>query len=118
MIKNPTYGVDQEYPDTHLFFKRKKYPKRKNLKSLEISQISDSPFDQRSLFYRGVWFPPCFVGKISQKKNYFFCLAIVDHFQTKMFKSETTYFHYFPPRIPNLSKYWTSDVRKGGQKDV
>ena len=34
-----------------------------------------------------------------KKKN---CAAILDHFQTKMFKYETTSFHYFSPRIPNL----------------
>ena len=38
-------------------------------------------------------------------------------FQTKMFISETTSFHYFSPRIPNLKKYWTSDFWKWGQKD-
>ena len=38
--------------------------------------------------------------KIS-KKN-FFCAAIFDNFQTKMFKYETTSFHFFSPRILNL----------------
>ena len=47
-------------------------------------------------------------GKISKKKT-FFCAAILDHFQTKMFKCQTTSFHYFSPRIPNLLRYWTSD---------
>ena len=32
----------------------------------------------------------------------FFCAAILDNFQTKIFKSETTSFHHFSPRIPNL----------------
>ena len=40
-------------------------------------------------------------GQISQKKL-FFVLAILHHFQTKMFKSETTSFNYFSKRIPNL----------------
>ena len=39
-------------------------------------------------------------GKISQ--IFVFCLAILDHFQKKMFKSETTSFQYFSPQIPNL----------------
>ena len=39
--------------------------------------------------------------KKSEEKN-FFCVAILDIFQTKMFISETTSFHYFSPRIPNL----------------
>ena len=38
----------------------------------------------------------------SAKKTFFFCAAILDHFETKMFQSETTSFHYFSPRIPNL----------------
>ena len=37
-----------------------------------------------------------------KKKKNFFCAAILDNFQTKMFISETTSFHYFSPRIPNL----------------
>ena len=37
-----------------------------------------------------------------RRKITFFCAAIIDNFQTKMFISETTSFHYFSPRIPNL----------------
>ena len=33
----------------------------------------------------------------SERKN-FFCAAILDHFQTKMFKCQTTFFHYFSPK--------------------
>ena len=36
------------------------------------------------------------------KKKTFFCAAILDNFQTNMFISETTSFHFFPPRIPKL----------------
>ena len=36
------------------------------------------------------------------KKKTFFCAAILDNFQTQMFICETTSFHYFSPRIPNL----------------
>ena len=36
------------------------------------------------------------------KKKTFFLTAILDNFQTKMFISETTSFHYFSPRIPNI----------------
>ena len=39
--------------------------------------------------------------KKSEEKN-FFCAAILDNFQTKMFNSETTSFHYFSPRISNI----------------
>ena len=35
-------------------------------------------------------------------KIFFFFAAILDNFQTKMFISETTSFHYFSPRILNL----------------
>ena len=41
------------------------------------------------------------VKKVREKKL-FFCAAIFDNFQTKMFISETTSCHYFSPRIPNL----------------
>ena len=53
-------------------------------------------------------------AKSAQKKT-FFCAAILDHFQTKMFKCETTSFQHFSPRIPNLKKFWTSDFGKWGQ---
>ena len=39
--------------------------------------------------------------KSEEEKN-FFCAAIFNNFQTKMFISETTSFHYFSPRITNL----------------
>ena len=32
----------------------------------------------------------------------FICASILDHFQTKMFQSETTSLHYFSPRIQNI----------------
>ena len=38
----------------------------------------------------------------NQQKKTFLRAAILDHFQTKMFKCKTTSFHYFSPRIPNL----------------
>ena len=38
----------------------------------------------------------------SERKKPFFCALILDNFKTKMFISETTSFHYFSPRIPNL----------------
>ena len=81
---------------------RKKSSKMQKLKTVQkYAKISDTPFDQRSLIHWEAWFPPCFVRQ-NQPKNYFFCLAILDHFQMKMFKSETTSFHYFSPRILNL----------------
>ena len=114
-----TVGWTKNTQKPNFFEKRKKSSKMQKLKNLwRYSKISDIPFDQRSLIHREAWFPPCFVRQNQPKKTIFFCLAILDHFQTKMFKSETTSFHYFSPRIPNLLKYWTSDFRKWGQKDV
>ena len=92
-------------PKNPIFFeKRKKSPKAQKLKNVQrYAKISDTPFNQRSLIHRDVWFLPCFVRQNQQKKKLiFFCVAILDHFQTKMFQSETTSFHYFSPRIPNL----------------
>ena len=53
-------------------------------------------------------------NKIRKKKN--FAAAILDYFWAKMFTSETTYFHYFSPRIPNLLQFWTSNFGKWGKK--
>ena len=41
------------------------------------------------------------LGKNSKKQTFFYA-AILDHFLTKMFNSETTSFQHFSPRIPNL----------------
>ena len=40
-------------------------------------------------------------AKFAQKQN-LFCAAILYTLLVKVFKSETTSFHYFSPRIPNL----------------
>ena len=40
--------------------------------------------------------------KAKSEKKTFFCAAIFNNFQTKMFISETTSFHYFSPWILNL----------------
>ena len=87
----------------NFFEKRRKSSKTKKIKNVfRYAKISDMPFDQSSLIHREAWFPPCFIRQNQQKKKTFFCAAILDNFQTKMFKSETTSFHYFSPRIPNL----------------
>ena len=88
-------------PKNPIFLKNgKNHPKHKYSK-LRYSKISDTPFDKRSLIHLEVWFPPCFVRQ-NQQKNNFFCVAILDQFQTTMFKCQTTSFHYFSPRIPKL----------------
>ena len=50
----------------HLYHSRvteKNHPKRKNSKNVQkYDNISDTPFDQRSLIHGEAWFPPCFVG--------------------------------------------------------
>ena len=80
----------------------KNHPKCKNSKtSRDMPKLAIYPSTRglSSIGKRG--FQHVLYGKIS-KKTIFFCAAILDHFQTKMFKSETTSFHYFSPRIPNL----------------
>ena len=121
-VSNPLGSVvsgwtkNTQKPD--FFEKRKKSSKTQKLKNVQrYAKISDTPFDQRSLIHRDVWFLPCFV-KQNQPKNKLFLRGDFRQFQTKMFKYETTSFHYFSPRIPNLLKYWTSDFGKWGQKDV
>ena len=75
----------------------------KKLRNVQrYAKISDKPFDQGSLIHQEAWFPPCFVRQNQPKEKTFF-LAILDHIQTKMLKSETTYFHYFSSRIWNLN---------------
>ena len=112
-----TVGWTKNSRKPKFFEKQKKSSKTQKLKKAQrYANISDIPFDQRSLIHREAWFPPCFVRQ-NQQKTIFFFAAILDHFQTKNFKSETTSFNYFSPRIPNLQKYWTSDLGKWGQKD-
>ena len=124
VTKNPEYGrqsisrpmrivapIPQQggprIPKNPIFLtKLKNQPKLKNVQ--KYAKISDKPFDQRSLIHRRnrvqwfQWFPPCFVRQNQQKKQTVFCAAILDHFQTKMFKCKTTSFHYFSSRILNL----------------
>ena len=83
--------------------KRKKSFQTQKLKNIQkYAKICTIPFDQRSLIHQEAWFPPCFKRQNQPKKILFFCWAILDHFQTKMFKSETISFHQFSPRILNL----------------
>ena len=76
--------------------------------------ISDIPFDQRSLIHREARFPPCFVRQNQPKKNIIFGAAILNTFQTKMFKSETPSFRYFSPKILNILDIQIWEV---GKKD-
>ena len=62
----------------------------KNLKILDIG-------------FREVWEKRRLNGVNKQKKSVnqtFLAAAILDHFWAKVFKSETTSFHYLSPRIP------------------
>ena len=91
-------------PKNLIFLKNeKKSSKTQKLKNVQrYAKISDMPFDQRSLIHREAWFPPCFLRQNQQQQKTSFCAAIFDNFQTKMFKYDTTSFHYFSPRIPHL----------------
>ena len=55
-----------------------------------------------------------FCKATSARKEQIFYAAILDHFLTKMFNSETSSFQHFSPRIPNLKNFWTSDFGKWG----
>ena len=54
----------------------------------------------------------------SEEKKTFFCVAILGNFQTKMFISETTSFHYFSPRIPISKNIGHPTSGSGGTKTV
>ena len=106
-VSNPSRSVVSGWTTntqkTDFFEKQKKSFKTQKIKNLQrYAKISDTPFDQRSLIHQEVWFPPCFVRQNQQQKKTFFCAANLDHFQTKIFICQTTSFHYFSPRIPNL----------------
>ena len=90
-------------PKNPIFLKNgKNHPKRKN------SKMSRDMPKQRLTLRPEVSQPSgsvvfnMFCTAKSAKIQTFFCAAILDHFRTKMFKCETTSFHYFSPRIPNL----------------
>ena len=142
----PQQGGPKIPPKSDFFLNRKNCQKLKNFQ--KYTNISNIPFDQRSLIHQEAWFPPCFVGpripqnlfflkngkkstktqkfknlqkhakfsdtsfdqrflihweawfptfcKAKSAKKNVFCFAILDHFETQMFKSETTSCHYFP----------------------
>ena len=103
-VSNPSGSVNSTMfswtnntPKPDFFEKRKK-----SSKTHKLAKISDTLFNQRSLTHWEAWFPPCFVRQNQQKKTIFFCGAILDNFQTKIFKSETTSLHYFSLRIPKI----------------
>ena len=112
--KNPAYGrqsisrpmrieaqIPQQggprIPKNPNFLKNgKNYPKCKNSKNVQrYAKISDILFDQRSLIHRE---------------------AIFDHFQTKMFKSETASFHYFSPKNSESLNILDIRLREVGAK--
>ena len=52
----------------------------------------------------------------SAKKKPFFCLTILDHFQTKVFKSDTTSLHYFSPKDSESLKILDIRLQEVGAK--
>ena len=56
------------------------------------------------------------VNKWKNPLKTFFAAAILHPLWKKVFKSETTSFYYFSPRIPKIQKVWTLDFRKWGKK--
>ena len=64
-----TIGWTKNSRKPNFFEKRKKSSKTQKLKTAQrYANISDIPFDQRSLIHREAWFPPCFVRKNQQKR--------------------------------------------------
>ena len=79
-----TVGWTKNTQKPDFFEKQKKSSKTQKLKKVQrYANISDRPFDQRSLIHREAWFPPCFVRQNQQQKKTFFCAAILDHFLMK-----------------------------------
>ena len=88
--------------------KQKKSSKTKKLKNvLKYGKISNTPFDKRSLIHREAWFPP---RQNQPEKKYFFCLAILDHFQ-----KQTSYFNCLFWGHPWLSLTLEGIAGHGGQ---
>ena len=100
--------VNQECPKTRIIYNHliSQYNRLMSLYNRLISQYNRL----MSLYNRLTETGP----KNQQKKNN--CAAIFDNFQTKMFKYETTSFHYFSPRIPNLYKILDIRLWEGGAK--
>ena len=91
----PQQGRPRIHKKPNFFEKHKKIIQNAKTQNVQrYANISDIPFDQRCLIHREAWFPPCFVRQNQPKKT--FLGAILDRFQTKMFKSETTSFITFP----------------------
>ena len=73
-----TVGWTKNIRKPNFFEKRKKSSQTRKLKKLQrYANISDIPFDQRSLIHWEVWFPPCFVRQNQPKKNLFFLLILL-----------------------------------------
>ena len=105
-----TVGWTKNTQKPKFFEKRKKSSKTQKLKNVwRYAKISNKPFDQRSLIHREAWFSTCFVRQNQKKKKTIFCAAILDHFQTKMFKCETT---SFPKDFESLKLFdiWLREV--------
>ena len=109
-------GQTKNTQQPFFFEKLKKQFKTQKLKNVQkCAKISNIPCDQRSPIPWEAWFPPCFARQ-NQLKKLFFCSAILDHFQTTIFKSETTSFYYFTPRILNLYKILDIQLWEVGAK--
>ena len=67
-----TVGWTENSQKPNFFEKRKKSSKTQKLKKVQsYANISDMPFNQRSLIHRKKWFLPCFVRQNQQKNNFF-----------------------------------------------
>ena len=76
-VSNPSgsvvFGWTKNTQKPNFFEKPKKSPKAQKLKNVQrYAKISDTPFDQRSLIHREVWFLPYFVRQNQPKNKLFF----------------------------------------------
>ena len=71
-----------------------------NLKSLSIGLWEVGTKDRQKEWETSIPKKSCAVKKIRPKTILFFCAAILHSSLVKVFKSETTSFHYFSSRIP------------------
>ena len=136
--KNPAYGrqsisrpmrivapIPQQggprIPNTKKKFKNgKKSSKTRKLKNIQrYANISDIPFDQRSLIHWEAWFPPCFVCKYQPKKpSSFFARRFQTTSEQKCLNVRPLLFITFPQgfRISKNIGHTTSG--SGGKKTV
>ena len=77
------------------------------------ANISDIPFDQRSLIHQEAWFPPCFVRQNQQKKLFFLARRFQTTFTQQCSNMRPLVSSTFPQGFRISKKFgdWTSGNR-------